>query len=459
MAKIIYKNLESYFKLSIISKVILMLFAFSIAWGSIETYNAGFETLFFNNIFQKGFFHPKFFNFFHILLVLSLFIFIKNEKLNVLTNSGRLEKWIFIFIILNYVLNMINPNSDPDHPILGMPLFSNVGEYILIFLVLIYISIKAERFLFITQTLFYFISINILVRSVIQLFLVIIGKGSTSYYGFDASLSETDSLYIISFFQALFLSIFLLKRKKVYLIYLLILTSTIILSYRRSPVGIMVISNLLILITYFFYLANLKEKLATIFVIVIISIASFGFNTFNSFVKLRITERLLAAIPGMADKKGEFSDSGHWDQTTTTIDNFFKNPSFWGSGYGTLSDFHVQGQSRSIHNIFVASWAYLGFHQFLFLIFTFIIIIYYFLLNIKTLSKRKGINKELFFLKLCIAYILIGYFIIMFFNSFIFYINIKMSFFWITFLLFLVKVSESSWINYQEAFYYYKKLK
>ena len=85
---------------------------------------------------------------------------------------------------------------------------------------------------------------------------------------------------------------------------------------------------------------------------------------------------------------GEFSDSGHLNQTNTTLMTFFNNiDQFWGGGISRRGEDYmfVEGQSKGgVHNASVAFWQYFGL----------IGIIYYVGINIGVLIRLFQISKK-----------------------------------------------------------------
>lgn len=435
-----------------IIKILLFLFFFIFVFASMEPYLATERTIFFYNTFMKGIaYGQRFFSIFEIYFVFIIIVLSFRFKLRI-HNATRFEKVFLFFIIANFVLKILNPNSNPKYPVLGLPFLENLEDYLFLLLWFFIAYSSKKDFAIIIKNVFSICSILIILRAITDYFIYFSGGGSmsySSYYGVASILTESDTLLFMSFFESIFWGLFLLTRRKKYFLSFLLLLSLLLLSYRRTALMIALMADTLILMVYTIKIAALKQKPL---IIIGLSIILVLFTLILSYPLLptnieRYVRRYTAVIPfiGQDATVVELSDTGHWRQTRMTILSAIEKLGFWGGGYGNFDKYELEGQSSSIHNVYAAAWAYHG-------LFYLIFILFLFFLLVQSLLKRYLLSKHRIspasFYKICLLIFLICYFIGMAFTAFWIFDSFKMSLFWSLILASIYKLDDRSFELY-----------
>lgn len=417
-------------------KLILWIFSFIFTFGTISTYRQSKISLFFNELFNNGLYHAHFFSIlelFFIIIVIRLLLKYKNNK-----DNTALGKFMLFLTLLCFVLNLINPNNSSQNPIFGLALFSDVSYYTFILLVYFSFNLKKELFIIYIKFLFYYISVILTGRVIFLFILWVFGKGNMMF-GANSTLVESDTLFLIAFFQVIYFMLFLInKNKKKYLLLWLLYLLFQLFSYRRSALGVAILSNSLLGVIYFIRGKGLQRKL--LFFCGIVVILMTFLNVKNIYIPARYEKyvmRFISAIPGVnISKEGEFSDSGHWEQTMSTF-SAIRTLGFWGIGYGHSKDLYVKGQSAAIHNSYVAAWASYGVYMFIFYLFV-IFFIFFKLIKIYLFLSMK--DNEINLICLSISVFLLCWFAVLTTNPLLMLDHIKMKIFWITLFAVLMRI-------------------
>ncbi len=418
-------------------KGVMVLFSFIFVFASIAIYRMLSSTLLLNKIFIQGFIHSHFFSLFEIIFIIMVFLLLMKFRVKKESHSN-ISKIVFILILLTFILKMLNPNNDSNNPILGMPLFSDISNFT--FILLAYFSLFQDEkvYMIFLRKLFYYIGVILTIRVFYLFFLFGTGKG---YYGFgvNSTLGESDLLFIIAFYQIALFALFLIYKKKKYLVLWLVYLLFQIFSYRRSALGVALSANVLCYIFILLKGKGIKNKAILIFGIVLFYGAINNIENFNlPFKYEQYISRFTSAIPGMAlEQKGQFTDSGHWEQTTATLYYAAKDLGFWGHGYGKSYSLYLEGQSSAIHNVYAATWAQHGIYMLLFYLLIIGIVLYNIL---KLFLFENIINKNDYILKISICSFLLMWFGVLVTNPLAMVETFKMQVFWFTLLTILIKV-------------------
>ena len=422
-------------------KLIMILFSFIFVFASIDTYKSLDSTISFNKIFFRVIGHEKFFSLFEIVFIFMVFLISMKFRVKK-KSSSNISKIVFFIVILTFILKMLNPNNDSNNPILGMPLFSDISNFTFILLAYFSLFLDEKAYMVFFKKLFYYIGIILTVRVFYLLLLWLLGKGN---YGFGANstLTESDTLYLVAFFQIAFFTLYLINKEKKYLILWIVYLLFQILSYRRSALAVALSANALYYIFILLKGKGIKSKVILISGIILFYGAINNIENFNlPFKYERYILRFVSAVPGMAlEKGGEFTDSGHWEQTSETFYSAIHTLGFWGHGYRGSHYMYLEGQTTVIHNAYAATWARWGFYMFLFYLFIIIILLYNI---IKLFLYEKIINKNYYILKISVCLFLLMWFAVLTTNPLIQLESFKMQVFWVTLFTIILRISSKN---------------
>ena len=427
-------------KFSSFVKLTMILFSSIFVFAGITPYPEPKYVFLLNKIFIQGFLHSSFFSIFEIVfIILALILLLRfGSRYN---NASSISKFIFIFIIINFILKMINPNNDTSNPILGIPLFSDISNFSFILLAYFSLFLEEKAYIFFLKKLFYYIGVILTIRVFFLFFMFVIGKGFQGL-GANSTSGESDLLFLIAFYQIVFFVLYLIYKKKKYLILCIIYFLFQVLSYRRSALAVALFANAF---TYIFILLRekgVKNKTLLVLGVIFIFLAINNIEKFNLPLKYQnYILRFTSAIPGMAiSETGDFNDSGHLEQTKTTFSSAIKSLGFWGKGYGRSRFIYLSGQSLVIHNPYAATWITYGLYMLFFYVFLFLILLYYFF----RLLFVKYKNWNHFLLKLSLTVFLIMFFIVISTNGLMDLEHIKMEMFWFTPLTLLLRLNDKN---------------
>jgi len=428
-------NIESRFTPFI--KLIMIVFSAIFVFASIDTYLSLSSTIFFNTIFIKGFGHDKFFSLFEIIFIITAFSIL--IKFHGKRKSSNLSKILFFLIVLTFILKMLNPNNDPNNPILGMPLFSDISNYTFILLAYFSLFLDDKVYMVFLKKIFYYVCIILIVRVFYLFILWLMGKGNYAF-GANSTLTESDTLFIIAFFQIAFFVLYLINKERKYLILWLIYLLFLIFSYRRSALGVALSANVLCYLLIVLKEKGIKNKIILVLGIVLIYGVLSNVEQFNLPYKYeRYILRFVSAIPGMnLSDSGEFTDSGHWEQTSETFYSAFQNLGFWGVGYGRSYDVYLAGQSAVIHNVYAATWAQHGLYMLLFYLFIIFIVLF---TTLKLFLYEKIHNNNYYIIKISLCIFLLMWFAVLITNPLIIAETFKMQVFWFTLFSVVIRLT------------------
>jgi len=399
-------------------KVLTVFFILSLFYGNLDY--SGYERL--NDV-------PFLYNFFNIqvlinnsftlaewsIIFISFYLLLINkERYKIL--KGSLSLMILLLTILLFFLMILNPNNNSE--IYGWKLiFSGETRFMLLF-VIFYIS-----FAFLDNELYSFY-ISIIIRYGMLIILsicliadirLLIGKG-ISFRGVQASIIDGGSLFLVAIFQILSFALYLITKKKYFLIISSIFLITLILSYRRTSLLVAIISTLIIMLFVSFKNHSLSKLVSKFFSLLLVLFIFFQIISSLNILNVNyLVNRHLGAFSYLRDDESQtddpsLTDSGHLEQSIITSKTFLDNlDRFWGSGFKNAS-FIVSGQSEGgIHNIFAASWAkhgiYAAIYQFILLLIFIKRIIFLFWVKITS------INMDYFIFNFIVNLLLAFYFI------------------------------------------------
>ena len=325
------KYLES--KITLPLKLLLIIISVLLVFVSVNNYTFNQLSLKLNVIFFTGIGNPHFFSILDIMVILISLLLIKKYRLN-FANSSKIAKFIFIFAIICFILKMLNPNSDTNNPIFGLPLFSDITNYSNLLILVTVLFIDKDVFIIFIKKFFLIISIFIIVRLFILYAFWFLGK---VYYitHLPSILPEMDSLFYFGFFRVIFLALFLISRKKKYLIFWFLLLFIMLISYRRNAFYVSLFSDISIYIIYTFKTVNLKTFLKRIIFLLII----FSFNNIliTKMYNFQWGQDVINRYSNIFDVQRDPytpAEESHFIQTQITTINIINKGEFWGCGYG-----------------------------------------------------------------------------------------------------------------------------
>jgi len=432
-------NIESRFTPFI--KLVMIIFSLIFVFASIDTYRSLDSTIFLNKIFLRGVGNEHFFSLFEIVFIFMVFLISMKFRVNI-KSSSNISKTLFFIVILTFILKMLNPNNDSNNPILGMPLLSDVSNYTFILLAYFSLFLDDKVYMIFLKKILYYVSIILTVRVFYLFILWFMGKGNYAF-GANSTLNEGDTLFIVAFFQIAFFALYLINKEKKYLILWIVYLLFQIFSYRRSALAVALSANAL---SYIFILLKgkgIKGKVILISGIILFYGAINNIEKFNLPSKYeRYVLRFISAIPGMSyGKQGEFTDSGHWEQTSETFYSAINTLGFWGHGYGKSYNIYLKGQSAVIHNVYAATWAQHGIFMLIFYLLIVAIILY----NILRLFLfEKIVNNNYYILKISLCSFLLMWFGVLVTNPLIIAETFKMEVFWFTLFTTILRISQKN---------------
>lgn len=423
-------------------KFLMLMFSAIFVFASIDTYLALDSTLKLNSIFIIGLINDHFFSILELVIIVLVILFL--VRYNKRRGSSKLSKILFFLILVCFTLKMLNPNNDTKNPILGMPLLSDISNYS--FIILAYFSLFIDNNIYVQfiKKITCYIGIILTFRIVILYILWFMGRGNYSF-GANSTITESDTLFLIAFFQIVFFALYLINKKKKYFILWLVYLLFQIFSYRRSALAVALSANVL---SYIFILIkgkSLRNKL-----ILILGVVLF-FGAINNIEKIKLPTkyenyvlRFISAIPGMASENNpEFSDSGHWKETSKTFYSAKKYLGFWGYGYRQSYDIdmYLEGQSAVIHNAYIATWAKHGVYMLIFYLFI-VFLIFYSLFKLFFIEKIH--NDNYYILKISLTFFLLMWFGVLITNPLFIIESIKMEVFWFSILTLMIRLSKKN---------------
>jgi len=318
------------------------------------------------NIFFNGLVGGKFFSIFEVL-VLVYCIRLFNEFSFDFAQRPLILKLIMVFAFLCYLLRLFNPNNKSSNPILGLPLLSEINQYVYLVVLIIFFFVEDSAYYFTINKILKLAFFLFVARTVVLFFLWTLGYGYTFFYSVPSVLLETDTLYYIALIQTLLLVLFLTDHNRKYLIAYLFFSLFLVLSFRRSALIVAFLTNILIYSIHFLFIRKKSQKLILLLIFsVFIFISALLYGTVlgnNSELYIKRFSGLLSA----ENQPDYASDSGHFLQSYLTINDAMLQNVFWGKGYGQIAS--LEGEYIVIHNIYAAAWAQYGIFQMIYYLF------------------------------------------------------------------------------------------
>jgi len=274
------------------------------------------------------------------------------------------------------------------------------------------------------------------------------GIVTTFRSGFAIILPETDGQMLFSFLGAMSFTLYLLNHRTKFLFFSFLFISITFLSLQRSTAltGLIAIFFLVIFIVY--------KKLPMVYnrtLLIVISLIA-GFQ----IILTQLPDSKLAMVTqryiGITEKKSDvndsfYSDTGHREQAMYTFINVINTMTFWGTGYGKVSErLFLEGQSTEIHNNYARLWAQHGIVTLLFFIVVLIIIIK----NCLRLMYKIDRNTfKVYLIPLSVGFYLIGYFLAAWVSAGNLFFGHSSSFlFWFPMFIYLQISAEQVGISY-----------
>jgi len=339
------------------------------------------QTVLLQNLFFHNFIHPHF-SIFQFLFILLIFYIFRQGRVT-LANSTFVERTIVFATGINIIFLMVNPNNDTENPILGMPLLSDPSIYVsLLLMFALFLNRNKLLIVAILKKLFIYILWIAALRALMLLILFFIGFGNITFFGVTSTLMEEDTLILFVLTSGIFLVLYFIRKKKIYLVVWFIFLFVQLLSFRRSGTLSFFLVNLTILIVHYFYGFNARKKTIVFFVLPLLV---FGFITivgsYDSLPKKyqMYVSRYVGAFVDLPSNYEYASESRneHLIQSNESVFYAIENLPFWGFGYGrseSRSRYNYKGNT-GIHNAFYNLWEQFGlFYLFYTLIFIFIFI-------------------------------------------------------------------------------------
>ncbi len=286
--------------------------------------------------------------------------------------SRPILRVLFIFAAVCVLLDLLNPN-DESQKLLGMPLAGQLTTFVFMVYMFAMFFIREEGFLLFLKRTTLAVSILVMARTVLLLGLWSVGQGNFAF-GAGATLTEGDSLVVFAFFTVLFLSLYFIRRRQLYLLMWAANFVLILLSFRRSGMYIVIGTNLFVLLLHLLVRVRIAAIIRNLAVVAFLGMIGglVVLQTVSEDTTQYYFNRYFGMFMGMgqspSSKEQYAGDSGHFEESSSTIAYAFTKMEFWGYGGGTDARINIPGATKNlwVHNVFAASWLYHGVYQFLF---------------------------------------------------------------------------------------------
>ena len=356
------------------------------------------QTVLLHNLLLKNFIHPHFSVFLFIILLISVIIYFRYD-LNFGLKKAR-EKTLVIATFVYTFLLLINPNNDTLNPILGLPLLSDPSLYVgLIFMYVIFFTNTYVSLHFTAIFIAFFLKLSV-VNAVYLFGKYLLGMGNI-FLDSASVLMEEDTLILLVLVQIIFLSLFLITQKKLFLYLSLFLVFFQVLSFRRSSVLLTILVNTTYLIIYQWKYGTIQKRFSFYTLsLAIIFFVSINLHNLPEPV-IKYMNRYIGQYVDLPQKYRYAAEAKneHIEQSAYGFSYALDNLKFWGTGFGNRLDkarFNFKGNT-GIHNAYYDLWEIQGFYALMY----YVLIIILFLSEVfSTYRSRNKLSKEVFLLKL-----------------------------------------------------------
>ena len=349
--------------------ILITLFWIGQVWAAIDDFATQGNLNIFQNFFRNEIIYKVNFSMV-IVLFTSIFLIHKFQKYY---RFSKFPFYFFIFTFITFILiNLLNPNNHFEL----RHYFGNHAikiYYLFILFLFSMIFLEQEILIFIVKKFFYVGSIVLFLRVVLSLILFVLNMGM-KWQGRNVTISQGDTLALICIFQIIYFAMFLDNKNYKNLFISIIYLITLFFSYRRTSLWIALTTNFAIAF-YFLYIVKYSRKKIKASLMILLLFISMILILYVIVGKVSMNDFLFRAMsafsylfqPSQNIGYGQYTDSGHFEQSIQTTISFFNNIQFWGSGLGKTEVYYVEGQTTAIHNSYVHAWATYGLHMTIFL--------------------------------------------------------------------------------------------
>lgn len=435
--EIILSEKKIEFKFSFFLRLLLLLATLIFTFVSIDYFVLAPFDRTLNDKFLSGLFAPHFFSLFDVIIILICTNLIYQFGLN-FKEANLATVFIFAFAVLCFVLKLSNPNNNSANPVLGLPLFSEVSNYVYLILMGTLFFIRKDVLLALLRQILIFMFYAVVIRSIILLLLFVATGGHSFFFGIKSCLIEEDTLLIFGFFQSILLALFFINtKKKKFIIGWGILLLIQIFSSRRSPLFISLIANAFVFLFFYIKELDVSRKIIVLIVFLLaIYVVPVVISNISPQAKVYV-DRYLGVFTSSSSNDPN-TDSGHFDQSKQTTQAALKL-GFWGVGYGNRlaleGAFEMNGEFF-IHNVYAAFWAFYGVYAVIYYLFLILMIIIFLIITLTETSKRY-FPQVLLIYTACVFYLCFWW--AMYYTTLNFAIESKMSFFLLLILAFVIR--------------------
>ncbi|KAA3616674.1 MAG: hypothetical protein DWQ05_13165 [Calditrichaeota bacterium] len=290
-------------------------------------------------------------------------------------------QYFLLSTLLVTILTFLNPNNNSEASFFSL-ISSRMGRSLIIIIPFSYALLTLSKLEY-QKVIFTIFKIGLVItlsRAVLSILFFISGNGAT-WAGRNTTNIQGDFLIWLAIFHVICFSIYLYSGKREFLYYNLIILFCLVFSFRRSALLLSFFTDALIYLFYLYKIdRNYKRKFKQMFFVFIFIVFVFPYLYTKSKIVFDFTNRYASALTftGLVDvsdsignkNKGEYTDSGHLNQSLTTTYFFLDNlDRFWGTGLRTDSRvFWVEGRSEGgVHNNIVYAWSRYGMYMVFFL--------------------------------------------------------------------------------------------
>jgi len=296
--------------------------------------------------------------------------------------------------------------------------FDGVNFYI--YLIGLYILLRTK-----TNDLFLYVY-HLFKRGIVVFFILtlyflisfLLGKG------FDVSGAKTvilqyDVLTWVGIFQITCLTLYLIRRKRKYLMLSIYFLLVVVLSLSRSVIWLSIISSFAVIMFDLFYRKSFINALVTFILSLVLLISSLVILEKAKIIDIDIiTDRSVSAFSyfNKSFSTSEYNDRGHIEQSLLTTAYMMDNISdqFWGIGMqkSLIDTKFVPGSSTGgVHNSFVLAWAKHGLFMTIYIVVIGLFMLYKlfkFIVIDRTKSKNHNGNILIFSILFVNSYLLLA---------------------------------------------------
>jgi len=398
--------------------LLLALFAYICIWTSMDFYSLGtlgkLDTTFHEYFYLRKI-HVKLPPIIELLIVLLTFL-LYSKGVKERAPMSQAGAFFVGFSLLNFGFVVLNPNSP-----LGMLnlLSESLAIFTLTLLLWIYLRVDEEYWVTLTRNVFASMAVLAVLRAAWALGRFAIGKGTYAFHNFNATMSEGDVLYFMSFLQLMMLGLWIATKDKKYLLGTALLFLLIIFSFRRTWVALSLFGSIgIVMVNSFMNASFMKRLVIAGSVLVLFYLLIFQAPAIISLFGA-YGERYSAILYAFRENPntGRAGDSGHQFEATYSMAYALSHLRFFGVGIeGRFPTMIVleAWSAQGVHNVYADM---LIRHGIMFFLFFISMIVYTIGSFFQLLGRKQSVPESYFVLKLSVLVYLLLFYLVLFYNA------------------------------------------